>query len=102
VARFSDEELRRYGRQMVLAEIGGVGQERLRAARATAESELEALYLAAAGVGLLTVGSEMIAEAVRQLNPLVDVRVAAAPGSGADAEAAALRAVATIKQVLEL
>src|SRR5437764_982151 len=43
MARFSDEEIRRYARQMVLPEVGGIGQERLRAGRAQATSELEAL-----------------------------------------------------------
>ena len=59
--RFSDEEIRRYARQMVLREVGGVGQELLRAATATARSELEALYLAAAGVGTVFVPTAAIA-----------------------------------------
>lgn len=75
--RFSDDEIRRYARQMVLREVGGVGQQRLRAATATAHSELEALYLAAAGVGCVRVPSDAIAAAVRALNPLVRVEVAA-------------------------
>ena len=31
--RFSDDEIRRYARQIVLPEVGGIGQERLRARR---------------------------------------------------------------------
>ena len=106
MARFSDEELRRYGRQMVLAEVGGVGQERLRAASVEAESELEALYLAAAGVGLLSVDSINTAEAVRALNPLVEVRVRDKSSADSiiqhDPEQAALRAVEQLKRVLSL
>jgi molybdopterin/thiamine biosynthesis adenylyltransferase len=75
VARFSDDEIRRYGRQMALREVGGDGQERLRAGRAAARSSLEALYLAGAGVGQIVVGSEALAVEVRALNPLVDVSV---------------------------
>jgi molybdopterin/thiamine biosynthesis adenylyltransferase len=73
MARFSDEEVRRYSRQIVLADVGGVGQERLRAASLAADSEIEALYLAAAGVGTISVPSSAIAEAVRSLNPHVKI-----------------------------
>ena len=72
-ARFSDEEMRRYSRQILLADVGGVGQERLRAASLAADSEIEALYLAAAGVGTISVPSSAIAEAVRSLNPHVKI-----------------------------
>jgi adenylyltransferase/sulfurtransferase len=103
MTRFSEEEVRRYARQMVLPEVGGVGQERLRAASAHARSEAEALYLAAAGVGSLTVESVGIAEAARALNPLVEVRVANPSTHGdADVVAGALRAVDTLRQVLGL
>jgi molybdopterin/thiamine biosynthesis adenylyltransferase len=114
MSRFSDNEIRRYSRQMVLPEVGGVGQERLRAASATATSELEALYLAAAGVGTLVVPDAAAAEAVRALNPLVAVRVApvAAPAprdegddagaAASDTERAALRAWRTLKGTLAL
>jgi hypothetical protein len=73
--RFSDEEIRRYGRQIVLREVGGHGQERLRAATARTGSELVALYLAGAGVGRILVGEEAIAASVRALNPLVTVEI---------------------------
>jgi molybdopterin/thiamine biosynthesis adenylyltransferase len=103
--RFSDDEIRRYGRQMVLAEVGGWGQERLHAARATAASELEALYLAAAGLGHIEVSSPAIAAAVTALNPNVIVTVSAKqPDSGVEigAETAALAALETLKTVLSL
>ena len=69
--RFSDDEVRRYARQMALPEVGGRGQEKLRAARLTAASELEALYLRRAGVG------EVGLEAREGVTPLESARAAA-------------------------
>jgi adenylyltransferase/sulfurtransferase len=100
--RFSDEEVRRYSRQLVLPEVGGVGQERLRAASLHAASEVEALYLAAAGVGTLTVPSSAIADEVRALNPLARVQVDGGASSSDDVEAAALHAWQKLKGVLSL
>ncbi len=54
----SDEQIERYSRQIILPEVGGVGQQRLLEARvlivgAGAVGSAAALYLAAAGVGCL-------------------------------------------------
>lgn len=73
MTRFSDDEMRRYSRQILLREVGGRGQERLRDAtvRLLGEglvAETAARYLLRAGVGrlLLSTVSEAAAERLRQ------------------------------------
>src|SRR5690349_17703604 len=100
--RFSDEEIRRYARQIVLPEVGGAGQEKLRQATIAAASEVEALYLAAAGVGTIVVPSAEIAAAVRGLNPLVRVEVGNVAPANVSVEQAALFAWKALKETLAL
>lgn len=62
-AALSDDELDRYARHIVLREIGGPGQQKLRAARvlvvgAGALGSPVLAYLAAAGVGRITVADD--------------------------------------------
>ena len=102
---FTEDEIRRYSRHILLAEVGGTGQERLRAARvlivgAGGLGSPLALYLAAAGIGTLGIcdgdrvelsnlqrqvahtmhslgrgKAESAAAAVHAINPSVHVRV---------------------------
>ena len=102
MSRFSDEEIRRYARQMVLPEIGGIGQARLRDAHAVARGEVEALYLAAAGVGSLTVPTQALADSVKALNPLVQTKVLPGEIDRADVATQSLRALATLRETLGL
>src|SRR5476649_1713457 len=57
---FTDDELQRYSRHILLAEVGGIGQAKLKAARvlvigAGGLGSPLLLYLAAAGIGTIGV-----------------------------------------------
>lgn len=75
----------RYRRHFVLEHVGPDGQARFAAASLVADDEIEALYLAAAGIGTLVVPSATIADRVRAQNPHVAVRIepSALPDRGA-------------------
>lgn len=84
----------RHTRQVRLAEVGEEGQARLAAATADVVSagfagEVEARYLAAAGVGTLRVREGAHAEAARAM----DAETAIAQSSGCSAELAAPAAI---------
>jgi adenylyltransferase/sulfurtransferase len=64
---FSDDEINRYGRHILLEEVGGIGQARLRAAKvlvvgAGGLGSPLLLYLAAAGVGTLGIADGDVLE----------------------------------------
>ena len=64
---FSDDDIRRYSRHILLAEVGGIGQARLRAARvlvvgAGGLGSPLILYLAAAGIGTIGIVDDDVVE----------------------------------------
>lgn len=73
----SEEQIRRYSRQILLPEVGGRGQRRLLGAHARLHAdgtlgEVAALYLAAAGVGAITWANDVpaaVRECVAAINP---------------------------------
>lgn len=90
---FSDDEVERYARHLVLAEIGGPGQQRLKAASvlvvgAGGVGAPAALYLAAAGIGRLGLIDD---DAVALSNLQRQVLFATADVGQAKVEAAARR-----------
>ncbi len=87
----SEEQIRRYSRQILLPEVGGRGQRALLASRVLlfaghAFSETAGTYLAAAGVGALDVidGDAGLIRRLAGVNP--DCRVRALPLAMAEAE----------------
>jgi hypothetical protein len=96
----SDEEIRRYSRQILLAEVGGAGQRRLLAAHlcivgageACATANICARYLAAAGVTVLA--------APPADGAVPEVRVASAASAAEAWVQGAFAAVEAQKQVL--
>jgi adenylyltransferase/sulfurtransferase len=87
----SDAEIERYSRQIILPEIGGRGQERLRAsvvavAGAGDLASVAARYLAGAGIGTLLLDDDALAafgDALRRVNPAVQVRAASPQATAA-------------------
>ena len=93
---FTDEEVERYARHLVLREIGGPGQQKLKAARvllvgAGGLGAPAALYLAAAGVGTIGIAD---ADTVALSNLQRQVLYATADVGRGKAEAAADRLLA--------
>jgi hypothetical protein len=91
----TDTQIDRYSRQIILPEVGGLGQERLLAARVTLLAEIEDLtpalnYLVGAGVGNihLDCGADAgniggVIAAMAELNPEVRIEPSA-PAAGDD------------------
>lgn len=103
LSQLSDDEIARYGRQMIVPGVGGAGQERLKKARvlvvgAGGLGSPSLLYLASAGIGHIGIvdadevdvtnlqrqvahstadvgrnKAESAAETIRAINPLIDV-----------------------------
>jgi hypothetical protein len=78
----TDTQIDRYSRQIILPEVGGLGQERLLAARITMLAEINDLiptlnYLAGAGVGTIHVDCAgeigRVVAAMAELNPEVRI-----------------------------
>ena len=96
----------RHARQARLAEVGERGQAVLAASTAVVKgeglaAEVEARYLAGAGVGTLIVGAEAVARVAREADPSVHVEVRDVVGDDPEApvalglESAAAMALAT-------
>ena len=90
---FSDDEIERYARHLVLAEVGGPGQQRLKAARVGliglgGVGAPAALYLAAAGIGTLRlIDDDTVALSNLQRQIAFDVADIGRPKAEAGAEA---------------
>ena len=70
----------RHVRQVLLAEIGEVGQARLASGSATvdvggAAGDIEVRYLAGAGVGRIVVADALTADAARAIDPVARVEI---------------------------
>lgn len=100
MARFSDQQIQRYSRQILLREVGGRGQEQLQAARpvlvcAGEVGQLTADYLWRAGITELTLLAGT-SELARRLSE--QLAAAGYPGSSARALAAAPEQVQRLAQ----
>lgn len=90
----SDEQIARYSRQIILPQVGGKGQQALLSAAGAVVGTGEmaataALYLAAAGVGALTLAgaAETAPGDLEALNPDCHVVLSAAPAEATTADA---------------
>jgi molybdopterin/thiamine biosynthesis adenylyltransferase len=92
---FSDDEIERYARHLVLSELGGPGQQRLKAGRVAivglgGVGAPAALYLAAAGVGRLTlIDDDTVALSNLQRQVVFTTAAVGRPKAGVGAEALA-------------
>lgn len=105
-AVFSDAELDRYSRHIVLREIGGAGQKRLKAARvlvvgAGGLGSPAVLYLAAAGVGTIGVVDDDTVDASNLQRQIIhsDARIGMAKVESAKAAALALNPYVTVQPI---
>lgn len=94
---FTEDEISRYSRHILLAEVGGTGQARLRAARvllvgAGGLGSPLALYLAAAGVGTIGIVDDDVVE-LSNLQRQIAHGMASLGRPKADSAAAAARAI---------
>ncbi|MDR5653692.1 HesA/MoeB/ThiF family protein [Ruixingdingia sedimenti] len=103
-ARFTEAELNRYARHILLREIGGPGQQRLRAARVlvVGAGGLGApvlLYLAAAGVGTLGVIDDDVVEGSNLQRQIIhtDARIGLPKVRSAATAVAALNPFVTLR-----
>jgi molybdopterin/thiamine biosynthesis adenylyltransferase len=90
MTRLSDEQIERYSRQLILAEVGPRGQERLGAARVAvvgtgAAAERVVAYLAAAGVGWIAADASLHAAVDPAQPDCLVVPVTAVDAGGLDA-----------------
>ncbi len=103
---FSDAELERYSRHIVLREIGGAGQKRLKAARvlvvgAGGLGSPVVLYLAAGGVGTIAVVDDDTVDASNLQRQILhsDARIGMAKVDSARQAALALNPFVTLRPI---
>jgi len=100
---FSEDEISRYSRHILLDEVGGTGQARLRAARvlvvgAGGLGSPVVLYLAAAGVGTIGIADDDVVELSNLQRQVAHVtaRIGQSKATSAAAAAAAVNPLVTV------
>ena len=93
---FSEDEIARYSRHILLDEVGGIGQARLRAARvlivgAGGLGSPLALYLAAAGIGTIGIADDDVVELSNLQRQVAHTTAGVGTGKAASAASAASR-----------